>query len=417
MAAASGEMIVLPGQPTAASGQLDLELRYATARSERYPADVTRQTRVRIALSSRYPFQPPTADGADADLAPERLRRPARHLPRHELAADRGPRPVRAAHRAPAHVRLAAGEHGSRRPIAPPPSGTSARDGSIRRRSRPTARCSRLPQRAAARRAWAGETRASATIGCRGPARDAPHAAPAAPAAAAACAARAAARRSRRSPDALDRAGAAAPAAVARCAGRIVRRRWPRCSLLPVTGCWSAWLRRPAQRSCSISLTTPRNAAACCSARSTRRSAPSPAAAWCTLPRPWRQRTASAPACRCACRAPCGRPRAAACGPQEMIVGWYHSHPGSRRVLQLDRPADAARVLPARLQRRLGGGPAAPRVAVVRRRGLRAAGAGLLRVGRRRAPRSRAARRRSRRSGRSSRSRRSSSSASPGCSV
>lgn len=61
LAAASGEMIMLPGRPTTASGQLDLELRYATARSERYPADVTRQTRVRIALSSRYPFAPPTA--------------------------------------------------------------------------------------------------------------------------------------------------------------------------------------------------------------------------------------------------------------------------------------------------------------------------------------------------------------------
>jgi hypothetical protein len=61
LAAASGEMIVLRGQPTTAAGQLDLELRYATARSERYPADVTRQTRVRIALSSRYPFSPPTA--------------------------------------------------------------------------------------------------------------------------------------------------------------------------------------------------------------------------------------------------------------------------------------------------------------------------------------------------------------------
>jgi hypothetical protein len=61
LAAASGEMIALPGQPTTASGQLDLELRYATARSERYPTDVTRQTRLRIALSSRYPFSPPTA--------------------------------------------------------------------------------------------------------------------------------------------------------------------------------------------------------------------------------------------------------------------------------------------------------------------------------------------------------------------
>ncbi len=58
---ASGEMIALPGPPNLASGQLDLELRYAMARSERYPADVTRHTRVRIALPARYPFSPPTA--------------------------------------------------------------------------------------------------------------------------------------------------------------------------------------------------------------------------------------------------------------------------------------------------------------------------------------------------------------------
>jgi len=88
LAAASGEMIALPGQPTTASGQLDLELRYATARSERYPADVTRQTRVRIAWSSRYPFAPPTAT-VSRDLAPQCLRRGC-HLPRHALAAARG---------------------------------------------------------------------------------------------------------------------------------------------------------------------------------------------------------------------------------------------------------------------------------------------------------------------------------------
>jgi hypothetical protein len=61
LAAASGEMIGLLTGPTAALPQADLELRYAIARSERYPVDLTRQTRLRIALPGRYPFQPPTA--------------------------------------------------------------------------------------------------------------------------------------------------------------------------------------------------------------------------------------------------------------------------------------------------------------------------------------------------------------------
>lgn len=61
LAASSAEMIVLLAGPTAALPQADLELRYAVARSERYPADVTRQTRLRIALPARYPFQAPTA--------------------------------------------------------------------------------------------------------------------------------------------------------------------------------------------------------------------------------------------------------------------------------------------------------------------------------------------------------------------
>lgn len=61
LAAASDAMIVLLEGPTAAAPQVDLELRYAVARSERYPAEVSRQTRLRIALPARYPFQPPTA--------------------------------------------------------------------------------------------------------------------------------------------------------------------------------------------------------------------------------------------------------------------------------------------------------------------------------------------------------------------
>jgi hypothetical protein len=61
LAAASGETIVLLAGPTPALPHAALELRYAIARSERYPADVTRQTRLRIVLPARYPFQPPVA--------------------------------------------------------------------------------------------------------------------------------------------------------------------------------------------------------------------------------------------------------------------------------------------------------------------------------------------------------------------
>ena len=50
LADASGQMIALLKGPTAAVPQADVELRYAIARSEHYPADVTRQTRLRIAL-------------------------------------------------------------------------------------------------------------------------------------------------------------------------------------------------------------------------------------------------------------------------------------------------------------------------------------------------------------------------------
>lgn len=61
LASASGERIVLINGPTVALPRVDLELRYAVARSARYPADVTRRTRLRIALPVRYPFQAPTA--------------------------------------------------------------------------------------------------------------------------------------------------------------------------------------------------------------------------------------------------------------------------------------------------------------------------------------------------------------------
>jgi ubiquitin-protein ligase len=61
LAVASAGMIELLEGPTAAAPQAKVELRYAIARSERYPADVTRQTRLRISLPDRYPFQPPVA--------------------------------------------------------------------------------------------------------------------------------------------------------------------------------------------------------------------------------------------------------------------------------------------------------------------------------------------------------------------
>jgi ubiquitin-protein ligase len=61
LAAASGERISLLAGPTPGSLQAEIEFRYAVARSERYPSDVTRQTRLRISLPARYPFQPPVA--------------------------------------------------------------------------------------------------------------------------------------------------------------------------------------------------------------------------------------------------------------------------------------------------------------------------------------------------------------------
>jgi hypothetical protein len=61
LAAASDQRIVLVNGPSVALPQIDLELRYAVARSERYPVDVTRLTHLRISLPARYPFQAPTA--------------------------------------------------------------------------------------------------------------------------------------------------------------------------------------------------------------------------------------------------------------------------------------------------------------------------------------------------------------------
>jgi ubiquitin-protein ligase len=62
LAAASGERIELRTGPTLAAPRAELELRHAVPRSERYPADVTRQSRLAITLPARYPFQPPVAN-------------------------------------------------------------------------------------------------------------------------------------------------------------------------------------------------------------------------------------------------------------------------------------------------------------------------------------------------------------------
>jgi hypothetical protein len=61
LAVASAGRIELLEGPTTAAPRAKVELRYAVARSERYPADVTRQTRLDISLPDRYPFQPPAA--------------------------------------------------------------------------------------------------------------------------------------------------------------------------------------------------------------------------------------------------------------------------------------------------------------------------------------------------------------------
>jgi hypothetical protein len=61
LAVASAGMIELLEGPTAAAPRAQVELRYAMARSDRYPADITRQTRLSLSLPDRYPFQPPTA--------------------------------------------------------------------------------------------------------------------------------------------------------------------------------------------------------------------------------------------------------------------------------------------------------------------------------------------------------------------
>ena len=61
LAATSAGRIALHSGPTAASPFAIVELRYATAGSQRYPLERREQTRISIALPTRYPFQPPLA--------------------------------------------------------------------------------------------------------------------------------------------------------------------------------------------------------------------------------------------------------------------------------------------------------------------------------------------------------------------
>jgi ubiquitin-protein ligase len=61
LATTSGGHIVLLSGPSAASPFATVELRYATAGSDRYPVERREQTRVGISLPARYPFQPPSA--------------------------------------------------------------------------------------------------------------------------------------------------------------------------------------------------------------------------------------------------------------------------------------------------------------------------------------------------------------------
>ncbi|MCK7510184.1 MAG: hypothetical protein MZV70_43195 [Desulfobacterales bacterium] len=61
LAASSDGRIVLLSGPTAAAPYASLDLRYATAGSDRYPVERREQTRISISLPARYPFQPPMA--------------------------------------------------------------------------------------------------------------------------------------------------------------------------------------------------------------------------------------------------------------------------------------------------------------------------------------------------------------------
>jgi ubiquitin-protein ligase len=61
LATTSGGRIVLLSGPSAAFPFATVELRYATAGSDRYPVERREQTRIGISMPARYPFQPPLA--------------------------------------------------------------------------------------------------------------------------------------------------------------------------------------------------------------------------------------------------------------------------------------------------------------------------------------------------------------------
>jgi ubiquitin-protein ligase len=61
LATTSGGRIAVHSGPSATSPFAIIELRYATAGSDRYPLERREQTRISIALPARYPFQPPLA--------------------------------------------------------------------------------------------------------------------------------------------------------------------------------------------------------------------------------------------------------------------------------------------------------------------------------------------------------------------
>ena len=61
LAATCGGRIALLSGPSAATPVAVVELHYPTAGSDRYPLERREQTRIRITLPARYPFQPPLA--------------------------------------------------------------------------------------------------------------------------------------------------------------------------------------------------------------------------------------------------------------------------------------------------------------------------------------------------------------------
>lgn len=61
LAATTGGRIVVRSERSAAFAGVQIDLRYAVPGSERYPAEIQRQTRLTVSLPARYPFQAPVA--------------------------------------------------------------------------------------------------------------------------------------------------------------------------------------------------------------------------------------------------------------------------------------------------------------------------------------------------------------------